>query len=99
MRTQPSSVQGFSRSSGFSIVELMVAVTLSLILLGGVVTLFASSRKSYEGNEHLARMQETGRFALDQIIRDIRSAGYLGCAKEAPFTNAVDTSTNTLIWD
>jgi type IV pilus assembly protein PilW len=94
-----SSVNSDRRGRGFSVVELMVAVTLSLILLGGVVTLFASSRRSYESNDHLARIQETGRFALDQIVRDIRSAGYLGCAKEAPFKNTLTAGTNDLIWN
>ncbi|HEY4365984.1 MAG TPA: PilW family protein [Steroidobacteraceae bacterium] len=99
MLALPSSANNNRTARGFSVVELMVAVTLSLILLGGVVTLFASSRKSYESNDHLARIQETGRFALDQIVRDIRSAGYLGCAKQAPFKNTLKTATNTLLWD
>jgi len=86
-------------SRGFSVVELMVAITLSLILLSGVVALFVSSRKSYESNEHLARIQETGRFILDQIVRDIRAAGYLGCAKEIPFNNALNDAASSLLWD
>lgn len=84
---------------GFGIVELMVAMTLSLVLLGGVIALFATSRRNYEGNDHLARMQENGRFALDMISRDIRSAGYLGCAKETPFTNTLTTTVNPLLWN
>lgn len=99
MHALHSSATCSRRSDGFSLVELMVAVTLSLILLGGVIALFASSRRSYENNEHLARIQENGRFALDQIVRDIRSAGYLGCAKEAPFVNRLKTATNLLLWD
>jgi type IV pilus assembly protein PilW len=85
--------------AGFGLVELMIAMALSLLLLGGVVALFASSRKSYESNDHLARIQENGRFALDQIVRDIRSAGYGGCAKEAPFVNRLDKTVNPLLWD
>jgi len=99
MRALPSPPTRAADSRGFSIVELMVAMTLSLILLGGVVTLFTSSRKSYENNEHLARIQENGRFALDQIVRDIRSAGYLGCAKTTPFNNVLKTAANGLLWD
>jgi len=87
------------RCRGFGIVELMVAMTLSLVLLGGVVALFASARKSYESNEHLARIQENGRFALDQITRDIRAAGYTGCAKDTPFASTLVTTTNPLVWD
>lgn len=84
---------------GFGVIELMVAMTLSLVLLGGVIGLFASSRKSYESNEHLARIQENGRFALEEIAREIRSAGYLGCAKESTFTNTLSLGANRLLWD
>jgi type IV pilus assembly protein PilW len=92
---QPSA----GRCTGFGIVELMIAMTLSLMLLGGVIALFASARKSYESNDHLARIQENGRFALDTIQRDLRSAGYLGCAKGTPFTNTLKTTANPLLWN
>lgn len=87
------------RCMGFGIIELMIAMMLSLLLLSGVIALFASSRKSYESNEHLGRIQENGRFALDMIQRDVRAAGYLGCAKDTPFTNALTTTTNPILWD
>lgn len=76
--------------AGFSLVELMVAMALSLILLAGVMTIFASSRTTYETTDRLSRIQESGRFALDSIVRDLRSAGYLGCSKRADFTNALN---------
>lgn len=76
--------------AGFSLVELMVAMALSLILLAGVLTIFASSRTTYETTDRLSRIQESGRFALDSIVRDLRSAGYLGCSKRADFTNALN---------
>ena len=55
------------RNGGFGVVELMVAMAISLLLLGGVVTLFTSSKTTYERVEHLSRIQETGRFALEAI--------------------------------
>jgi type IV pilus assembly protein PilW len=66
---------------GFSLLELLVAVTISLMLLMGVVALFVSSRASYEMTEKLSRIQENGRYALDQITNDIRAAGYQGCSR------------------
>jgi type IV pilus assembly protein PilW len=86
------------RARGFSIIELLIAMTISVVLLAGVVTLFANSRKTYETTDHMSRIQENGRFALDQIARDLRSAGYLGCAKQAPFQNALNNNT-TLRWN
>ena len=40
---------------GFSVVELMVAVTLSMILMAGVLSIFASSKVTYLSNEKTAR--------------------------------------------
>jgi type IV pilus assembly protein PilW len=68
---------------GFSLIELMVAIAISLLLLMGVVALFVSSRASYETTERLSRIQENGRFALDQLSNDMRVAGYNGCARGA----------------
>jgi type IV pilus assembly protein PilW len=69
------------RARGFSIIELMVAMTLSLVLLGGVIALFTSSKASYENTDRLSRIQENGRFALDEITRRVRSSGFIGCAR------------------
>jgi type IV pilus assembly protein PilW len=90
-----------TRLLGFSAVELMVAMALSLVLLGGVMTLFSNSRNAYETNERLARIQENGRFALEQIVRDVRAAGYAGCAKRTaskPLKNVLNSSTS-LLWN
>lgn len=82
------------QSAGFSLVELMVALALSLILLAGVLAIFASSRTTYETTDRLSRIQESGRFALDSIVRDLRSAGYLGCSRSAVFTNTLNEPTH-----
>ena len=62
---------------GFSIVELMIALLLGLILLGGVIQVFLSSRQTHSANEAMSRMQENGRFALEFIARSARLAGYM----------------------
>jgi type IV pilus assembly protein PilW len=93
--------RSFSTASsvrGFSLVELMVAMTLSLILLGGVLAIFASSKKTYETTDRLSRIQENGRYALDSIVRDLRGAGYLGCMQRAPFKSTLN-STGSLLWN
>jgi len=68
---------------GFSLVELLIAIGLSLVLLAGTLVVFSSNRESYMNIEHLSLVQENGRYALDLMVRDIRSAGYNGCAKPA----------------
>lgn len=83
---------------GFSVVELLVAMGLSVLLLAGVATMFASSRRSYETNDHLARIEENGRFALDSIVRDIRASGYVGCSKLADASSTLNGA-GTGMWD
>jgi type IV pilus assembly protein PilW len=63
---------------GVSLVELMVAVVVGLVMLGGVIQVYLSSKQTYNAQDQLARMQESGRFAMDLITRDLRRAGYWG---------------------
>lgn len=66
------------RTRGVSLVEIMVALVVGLILVGGIIQIYLSSKQSYNAQEQLSRMQENGRFAMDMITRDLRRAGYWG---------------------
>lgn len=85
--------------AGFSLVELMVAIAISLLLLAGVVAIFSSSRVSYESTDQLSRVQETGRFALEAISRQVRSAGFGGCSRQPNYVSTALNSTSTLQWN
>lgn len=71
-----------ARMQGLSLVELMVAITISLILLGGAISLFVNNRVNYEHNDNLSRLQENARFAMEFLVRDLRMTGYFGCADD-----------------
>lgn len=64
---------------GFSLVELMVAITLGLIITAAVTQIFVATRSAYTLEEGLSRTQENGRFAMEFLTQDIRMAGYSGC--------------------
>jgi type IV pilus assembly protein PilW len=87
------------KQTGFSLVELMVALTLGLILLTGVVSIFLSSKVTYLANEKTARLQESGRVALDLITHDVRSAGYLGCAKIPRWFQTTLNTPTAALWN
>ena len=77
---------------GFSLIELMVAITLGLLLTAGLVQLFSSTKVTFNTNDALARVQENGRFALELLKRELREAGTLGfCGGQAPITNHLNT--------
>lgn len=68
-----------SRQSGLTLVEIMVALTISLILMAGIIKIFQSSKQSYYIQQGLSRVQENARLFMDIMIKDISSAGYMGC--------------------
>jgi type IV pilus assembly protein PilW len=67
------------RARGFSIVELMVAVTLALIVTAAVLSAFLGSRSSFMSTSGTAAVSDNGRFALDFLQSAVRDAGYMAC--------------------
>ncbi len=65
--------------AGLSLVELMIAMLISLLLLGGVIKIFGGSKITFLVQEGNSRLQENARFALSKLSEDISAAGYLGC--------------------
>jgi type IV pilus assembly protein PilW len=61
---------------GFSLVELMIALTIGLLLTIVVSQVFLGSRRTYATTDDLARMQENMRFAHDLFTRTTRMAEY-----------------------
>lgn len=73
------SERGFARRQlGLSLIELMIALVIGLLLIGGLIQIYLSSKQSYNAQEQLARMQEGGRYAMDLITRDLRRSGFWG---------------------
>jgi len=94
-------------SAGFSLIELMVALTLSMILMAGALSILYSTKLTSSENERLARVQEAGRTAFELIRQDARAAGYLGCTKPridkslSPPTSTFSNGLNStsLLWN
>ncbi|WP_017926233.1 PilW family protein [Thioalkalivibrio sp. HL-Eb18] len=64
---------------GLTLVELMVAMLIGLLLIGGTISIFISTQQTYRTQEAMSRVQESGRFAIERIARDARQAGHGGC--------------------
>ncbi len=70
------------QNDGMSLVELLVAVAIGLVLLGGVYQVFLSSDTGYRYNQEHSRLQENSRFLVDYLTREVRMSGYMGCATQ-----------------
>lgn len=62
--------------SGFTMVEILVALVLSLLLLTGVYNVFISQQKAYTVEDQLTELMQNVRVGMDFIMRDLRMAGY-----------------------
>lgn len=62
---------------GLSLVELLIAMALSLLLMAGVIEVLLSSKQTYHASLALAELQESGRFAFDILAQDLRTAGFV----------------------
>lgn len=83
----------FPRQYGFTIIELMTALTVGLLLTAGAAQIYLSSKQTFRFGDNLSRLSEEGQFALDLMARDIRLAGFRNVTNirnlPAPLPNAI----------
>lgn len=68
------------RPAGHSLVELLLALTVSLVIIAGAVGLYARARDLQRAGDAHARLQEVARLALATLEADLRMAGFQGLA-------------------
>lgn len=66
------------RNAGFSLIEMMIAVTVGLMIIGSLMAVIVSSGSTTRTNDRGSELQSNGRYALDMIKRDVQNAGYYG---------------------
>jgi type IV pilus assembly protein PilW len=65
---------------GFTIVELMVSLTIGLVILAGMTALFAGASRSHRELSNAGQQMESGTYAIAALAEDLRHAGYYGGA-------------------
>jgi type IV pilus assembly protein PilW len=75
--------QPLGRQAGLSLIELMVAITISLFLLVGLVSVFATSNQTYMDLGRASQQIENGRFAMQILVDDVSHAGFYGRYSQA----------------
>ena len=67
---------------GFSLVELLVAMLISIFLIGASVMVLISNSALYNKNLNDIEIQDNSRFSMDVLINDLSMAGFYGCGKQ-----------------
>ena len=77
----PSSVR---HARGFTLLELMIAMTIGLLLTVVVAQVFLGSKRAHATTDDVSRMQENMRFAHDVLSRMVRMASYVSAPAKFP---------------
>ncbi|HEX2830875.1 MAG TPA: PilW family protein [Burkholderiales bacterium] len=73
-------------AAGFTLVELLIAMTIGLLLTAVIAQVFLGSRKTYATTDDVARMQENMRYVHDALSRNLRMAGYMSTPATFPIS-------------
>jgi len=65
-----------NKENGFTLVELLIAMTIGLIMLAALSSTFLMQRKIYDVQEQIVEMVQTTRAAMDMMTMEIRMGGY-----------------------
>lgn len=63
-------------SSGFSLIELMIAILLGILISIGLVTVFGATSKTNRVQQAMAVLQENGRYAISRMNSDLRMTAH-----------------------
>jgi type IV pilus assembly protein PilW len=83
------------RMHGLSLVELMIAMTISLVTIAAVGWVYQGTMQTFRTHDALSRMQEGARYAFELLAKDLRMAGATGC----PFETSANVVNGNTDWD
>lgn len=92
----------YSAQRGRSLVEVMIAMTIGLVILVAVTSLFVSSKQTFRATDDKGRLEEDGRLALNLLAFHLRMAGYGPLVSnslqgKSPKTNMLDDNVSASV--
>lgn len=94
-----STVTSSRKVTGFSLTELMIAMVLGLLILGGVLGVFMANQTTSRVNTSLSEVQNTARIAFQLMSKDMRSAGFSGCGNPVRVVNVLNVAQPWADWN
>lgn len=83
---------------GVTLTELLIALMLGILLLGGVLGVYLSNQTTARTTEDLSNLQNRSRLAFQVMSYDLRSAGFLGCNNSERVVSVVQVAGSAPVW-
>ncbi len=81
--------------SGFTLIEMMIAITIGLGILAGLIGVLAANSNNARSNDRTSELMSNGRYALNSMKQELRQAGFRGYTWAEPIAPAaLGTLTN-----
>lgn len=64
------------KQAGFTLIELMIAITLGLILVAVAIQMLVSGQQNYRIQSSAASLQDSGLFGINYVTKNIRLANH-----------------------
>lgn len=69
-------VRIYKNTAGFTLTEMMVAITIGMIVIASVTGTFTAQTRQNKAEEEISQMHQNVRGALDLVSRELMQAGY-----------------------
>lgn len=79
----------YKKNQGFSLVELMITLVLSLLITYAIAQLLINSNRTSATSDGISQSQETGRFVMSFLATNIRQAGLNSISNDSITTKAI----------
>ncbi len=86
---------------GYSLLEFMLAMSLSLFLSMGIINIFIYSKQIYQITQSLNAIPNKALLAFQLLSQDIRMAGFIGCVRlidVSTLKKHLSAETSLIVW-
>lgn len=104
MKSLRQALQRLRSGSGFTLVEILIAVAISLIIMAAIFEVFISQKRRYVTEDVILEMDSSGNLAIEYLSRIIQNSGYnishgmkIESASDHYFTTVLDENDNGVI--
>jgi type IV pilus assembly protein PilW len=67
-----------NKKSGFTVIEVLIAITLGIILLGIIISIFSNNKRAYQQNNQMIELQNYVNFSMTMLAEELTNVGFYG---------------------